>query len=162
MFSDTIKSSGIICSKIPNLPVKLYLDGSNSSAGALTTLDSVVIPAGAFQDDGDYMDFEYFGTFAGDADTEAFLYFGTDAIFDSAVIDPANEDFILRGRMVRTGPTTQYTVGVLTTSTLSKCLINSTAITFGPEITLAFKGIGTSGSAVSVRAAFRRFHFQNR
>jgi hypothetical protein len=162
MLTDIIKPSAISCSLVTDLTTKLYLNGSVSTAEVLTTLDSVTLPEGTFYEDGDCMDFEYCGTFAGDSDTQVYVYFGTDAIFDSGIIDPANESFTIRGRMTRTGPTTQYTISTLLTSTLNVVKLNSTTITFGPEIALEFKGIGTSGGAVDLRAAFRRFYFQQR
>ena len=162
MLSDIIKGSSISCSSIPGMTTALYVNASVSEAEVLTAVDTITLPAGTFGIDGDYMEFEYCGSLAGDNDTELFLYFGSDALFHSAVIDPGNEAFTLKGTMVRTGPTSQYTVATLLTSSLQVCTLNSTAITFGPGIDLVLKGIGTSGGAVSLSAAFRRFYFQNR
>jgi hypothetical protein len=138
------------------------LTSVGNSAGTLTTLNSLTIPARTFQVNGDTLEFEYAGTGVSRAGNVLRVDYGSTLVCSATYMSApggGSGGWTFRGRIIRSGDSAQVAYGAFYADTLDSGLYpNAQVVTpsenMGLDTTITIKGNGTNANDFVIKSAW--------
>lgn len=158
-----LKTAGIGSARArPGGPINVNTTAVGNVGAGEDDLISYTVPANTLNTNGDFLDFEFFGTFAANANNKTVkCYFGATNIFNSGAQAENGGSWKVSGKIIRTGAATQKAIvefitdGILFTDDIT---YTATALTLSSTNILKCTGEATADNDIVNEALIVNFY----